>query len=119
MTGSAKAKGDRAEREAAKLLSQLLGHNVRRLLGAGRHDDHGDLDTPGWAIQVADWQNLASAMKQKPLDADTQGHRTGTYGIALLRLRGGDYRVVMTPETWAAIALDLETATGRPTRRRT
>jgi len=112
MTGPAKRKGDRAEREAAALLSGLTGYDVRRLLGAGRHDDRGDLDVPGWAIQVADWQAVATALRVKPLDADTQASRTNTYGVAMLRLRGGEYRFCLTPATWARINEEL--AEGQP-----
>jgi len=106
MTGSQKRKGDRAENEAATLLTRLLHRPIRRLLGAGRHDDHGDLTgIPGWAIQVADWTDLARAVRQKPLDAELQAahHGDHTHGAALIRLRGGQWRVVMTPETWATL----------------
>ena len=109
MTGSQKRRGDRAEREAAALLEHLTGTPTRRLLGAGRTDDRGDLDLPGWAIQVADWQQIASALRVKPLDADTQAARSGLHGVAMLRLRGVgarpvEWRMVMTPDTWARIA---------------
>lgn len=107
MTGAAKAKGDRAEREAAMLLSGLLGYDVRRLLGAGRQDDRGDLDVPGWAVQVADWKALTTALRHKPLDADVQAARSGTLGVAMLRLWGGDFRVAMTPATFALVARRL------------
>lgn len=108
MTGTGKAKGDRAEREAAALLAGLLGGDVRRLLGAGRQDDRGDLDVPGWTVQVADWASLVSALRSKPLDADKQAARSGTRGLALLRLRGGEFRVCMTPETWALLVAELD-----------
>lgn len=107
MTGSEKSKGDRAEREAAELLAGLLGVEVRRHLGAGRKDDVGDLDLPGWTVQVADWTAVASALRVKPLDADRQAARSGTRGIALLRLRGGEFRVAMTPESWALLVAEL------------
>lgn len=104
MTGSNKRKGDRAERGAAELLAALTGEPVRRLLGAGRTDDRGDLDLPGWAVQVADWVDVARALRVKPLDADEQAQRAGLpYAAAMLRLRGGEYRVVLTPETFARI----------------
>lgn len=106
MTGTGKRKGDRAEREAATYLSRLLGSPVRRLLGAGRLDDMGDLDgITGWAIQVADWSDLARAVRVKPLDAELQAahHGEGYSGCALIRLRGGEFRIVMTPETWSRL----------------
>jgi hypothetical protein len=108
VTGSSKRKGDRAEREAATLLTRLLAHPVRRLLGAGRTDDHGDLDgIDGWAVQVADWTDLARAVRQKPLDAELQAAHAGQrHGAALIRLRGGEFRIVMTPQTWATIVTE-------------
>lgn len=108
MTGSQKRKGDRAEREAADLLTRLLARPVRRLLGAGRMDDIGDLDgVAGWALQVADWNDLARAVRQKPVDAEVQALASSTtYGAALIRLRGGEFRIVMTPETWARVITD-------------
>lgn len=103
MTGSQKRKGDRAEREGAGLLTVLLKRPVIRLLGAGRAEDVGDLGgIDGWAIQVADWQDIAAVVRQKPVDAELQAIRSGThYGAALIRLKGGEFRIVMTPQTWA------------------
>ena len=108
MTGSGKRKGDRAEREAAALLSRLLALPIRRLLGAGRTDDKGDLDgIDGWAVQVADWTDLARAVRQKPIDAELQAAHAGQrHGCALIRLRGGEFRIVMTPQTWATIVTE-------------
>lgn len=108
MTGAQKRKGDRAEREAAALLTRLLTTGVRRMLGAGRADDVGDMvGVDGWAIQVADWQDIARAVRQKPVDAELQAINGGQqYGAALIRLRGGEFRVVMTPETWARVVTD-------------
>lgn len=98
-----KAKGDRAEREAAELLTQLLGVPVRRKLGAGRQDDAGDLDgVPGHAVQVASWANTAQAALVKPREAETQRANAGAaHAATLVRFRGGSWRVVLTPEQWA------------------
>lgn len=103
MTGAAKRKGDRAEREAADLLSELLGVPVRRKLGAGRSDDTGDLDgVPGHVIQVADWKNTIGAVINKPLDAELQRLHAGQdNAAALIRIRGGKWRVVLTLDQWA------------------
>lgn len=103
MTGPQKRKGDRAELEAAALLTDLLGTPVRRRLGAGRTDDTGDLDgVPDHIIQVADWTDLAAAVRIKPDAAETQRTNAGTrHAATLLRLRGGQWRVVLTPAQWA------------------
>ena len=99
-----KAKGDRAELEAAELLTQLLGVPVRRRLGAGRQDDVGDLDgVPDHVVQVANWADTAAAARVKPREAEVQRSNAGAaYAATLLRFRGGIWRVVLTPEQWAA-----------------
>lgn len=106
MTNPSKRKGDKAELEVQGLLRDHLGVPARRALGAGRKDDMGDITgVPKTVIQVCNWQNVAAAVRQKPLDAERQLNNTDPYGDGLafyaatfVRLRGGDYRVVMTPE---------------------
>jgi hypothetical protein len=111
MTDPNKAKGDKAEREAADLLTTLLARPVRRLLGAGRADDVGDLTgVKGWALQVAWWPaNTLRAIRVKPLDAATQAANSGTpHSAALIRMVGGQWRVVMTLDQWADVVRSLE-----------
>ena len=110
MTNTAKRRGDEAERQAAAVLSDLLGFPVRRKLGAGRRDDVGDLDgLPETVVQVAAWADVLRAVREKPIDAERQRARAGsTFCATLVRLRGGVWRVVLTPEqfaTWAREAL--------------
>ena len=108
MANPQKRKGDAAEREAAQLLSDLLGIMVRRKLGAGRTTtaggDTGDLEgVPGHAIQVASWANAAAAARLKPAAAAEQAdHAAQPFAATLVRFRGGSWRVVLTPEQWAA-----------------
>jgi hypothetical protein len=103
------------------LLRELLGVPARRALGAGRKDDVGDIHgVPDTVIQVADWKDVTRAVREKPLEAERQrahllqewkwapGH-TGpvepepTFAATFVRLRGGEYRVVLTPEQWATL----------------
>jgi hypothetical protein len=111
MTAPAKRKGDRAEIEAAEILHDLTGFPVRRKLGAGRSDDVGDLDgIPGTVLQVAKRpSDTLRAVREKPIAAERQRERAGaTFAATLVRMRGGVWRVVMTPEqfaTWAREAL--------------
>jgi hypothetical protein len=104
----AKRKGDAAERQAAALLSRLLDLTIRRRLGAGRTTaaggDLGDLDgVPDHAIQVASWADVAAAARIKPKEAEQQARQAGVpYAATLVRFRGGTWRVVLTPEQWAA-----------------
>lgn len=98
-----KAKGDRAEREAAEILTDLLGVPIRRKLGAGRQDDTGDLDgVPDHIVQVADWKDTAAAARIKPPEAEQQRiHANATHAATLVRFRGGTWRIVLTLEQWA------------------
>lgn len=100
MTNRAKNKGDAAERELAAVLSDLLGFTVRRKLGAGRADDTGDLDgIPDTVIQVANWNNALRAVREKPLGAEDQrANADATFAVTAVRLVGGIWRFVLTPE---------------------
>jgi hypothetical protein len=78
MANPQKRKGDAAEREAAQLLSDLLGLVVRRKLGT------------------------AAAARLKPDEAALQAeHAAVPFAATLVRFRGGTWRVVLTPEQWA------------------
>ena len=105
VTGSAKAKGDAGEREAAALIHDLLGVPARRKLGAGRLDDVGDIDgVPDTVIQVCSLSTdvVKVGVVRKPLEADQQAVNAGaTFAATFLRIRGGTWRVVLTPEAWA------------------
>lgn len=106
MTGTAKRKGDRAELEAASLVADLLGFAVRRKLGAGRADDTGDLDgVPNTVLQVAAWADGLRAIREKPIEVETQrANANALFGVSLIRLRGGLWRAVLTVEQWATYA---------------
>lgn len=105
MTSPAKAKGDRAERELAQLLTDLLGRTVRRRLGAGRKDDEGDLDgLPETVIQVTDRADLDRAIREKLPDVERQmANAKARFGALFCRRRGGRYVVVMTLDQWTAM----------------
>jgi hypothetical protein len=109
MANAPKARGDRAEREAAELLTLLLGVPIRRRLGAGRSDDVGDLDgLPDFVLQVADWKDAARAVREKPDAAELQrGNAKALHAATLVRFRGGAWRVVLTPEQWARLVLEV------------
>jgi hypothetical protein len=104
-----KAKGDRAELEAAALLTELLGTPVRRKLGAGRSDDTGDLDgVPDHVVQVASWADTAAAARIKPKGAEQQRINAGArHAATLIRFRGGQWRVVLTLEQWSRYLEDI------------
>ncbi len=118
MANAAKSRGDRAEREAAQLLTLLLGLPIRRRLGAGRLDDQGDLDgLSDFVLQIADWKDVARAAREKPDGAERQRrHAAARHAATLVRFRGGAWRVVLTPEQWARLVLQLHGQTLTPQR---
>jgi hypothetical protein len=103
VANSAKRKGDRGELEVQTLIRDLLGWPARRKLGAGRLDDTGDIEgVPDTVIQCANWRDALAAIRVKPRECEMQQERAGaTFGATFLRLRGGDWRVVLTPDQWA------------------
>lgn len=105
MPSSGKRKGDRAELEVQALLRDHLGVHARRALGAGRKDDMGDMTgVPYTTIQVVNWRDVAAAVRSKPLEAEQQRVNAHMpFAATFVRLRGGDYRVVMTVEQWCAM----------------
>jgi Holliday junction resolvase len=111
MTNSAKTKGDSAEREAAKLLSELTGWNVRRKLGAGRADDTGDLEgVPQATIQVKSYRDQTRAVRETLDELPEQQANAGTtFAAGLIRRPGGRWFAVLTLEQLATL---LREATG-------
>ena len=105
VTNSAKRKGDKAELEVQGLLCDHLGVPARRMLGAGRKDDIGDITgVPDTTIQVAAWADLDRAVREKLPKTVAQQERAGTlFGALFCRRRGGEYVVVLTVDQYATL----------------
>ena len=105
MTNKHKAKGDRAELEIAKRLTDILGYPVRRKLGAGRHDDTGDLDgIANWTIQVKNRKDIARTIREGMPQLETQRTNNRTKHAAMLcRQQGGTWIVVITLDQWTTL----------------
>ena len=105
VSNPSKAKGDRAELEVQGMWRDHTGIYARRALGAGRKDDMGDITgIPHTVCQVANRKDIAAAVRAKPLEAERQRLEAGVpFACTFLRLRGGEYRVVMTPEQFYAM----------------
>jgi len=103
MTTREQRNGEKAEREAAALIADLLGVPCRRKLGAGRQDDRGDLDgLPDTVVQVTARVDLARAVREKlPAVARQMENDHATFGAVFVRRPGGRFVVVLTPEQWA------------------
>ena len=86
------------------MIRDLLGFPARRMLGAGRKDDVGDIEgVPDTVIQVKNYATVSDAVRLGPIDAERQrGNAGATFAATLVRLNGGAWRVVLTPEQWAA-----------------
>lgn len=100
-----KIKGDRAEREAAALLTELLKRPVRRKLGAGRKDDTGDIDgVHNWTIQVKNRKDIARCIREGMPQLEQQRQNAQTDNAAMmLRQNGGGWLVIMTAEQYAQL----------------
>ena len=103
MSNPSKRKGDKAELEVQALLRELLGVPARRKLGAGRDDDMGDIDgVPNTCVQVANYRDVARAIREKLPACELQRERMGAlFAATFVRLPGGRYVVCLTPEMWA------------------
>lgn len=103
MTSAAKRKGDKAELEVQEILRTLLAVPARRMLGAGRADDVGDISgVPSTCIQVANYRDIARALREKVDACPAQQVRMGArFGACFIRRPGGRYVVAMTPEQFA------------------
>ena len=106
MINPAKAKGDRAELEVARMIADLTGWPVRRKLGAGRADDAGDLDgIPDCTAQVKNFADITRAIREAVDDLPTQRANAGTtHAVAFVRRPGGRWVAVMDVPTWCTWA---------------
>lgn len=101
MPNANKRRGDRAELEVQAILQDNLGVG-RRALGAGRKDDLGDIHgVPNTVIQVANYQDLARAVREKLPELEAQQARAGApYAALWVRRPGGRWVVCQTPTMW-------------------
>ncbi len=105
MSHPSKRKGDAAERELATLLADRLGIDCRRMLGAGRADDVGDLHgLDDWTAEVKNYANLADGINAGLTDLEREQANAGTaFGVCVVRRRGGRWIAVMDLDQWCAV----------------
>lgn len=105
MPNSSKRRGDKAELEIARMLTEQLGGTVRRRLGAGRRDDTGDLDgLTDTTAQVKNFSDITRAVREGLDDCVTQQANAGTtFGVTFIRRPGGRWFAAMTIEQWATM----------------
>lgn len=109
MAHPSKSKGDRAEREVAHQLTELLGIPIRRKLGAGRADDEGDFDgLADWVLEAKSYANVADAVREGLADVTREQANAGTtFGAALIRRRGGEWFVAMTLDQFCTVVREV------------
>lgn len=100
-----KNKGDKAEREAAELLTKITGYQVERRFGAGQEKDKGDLvGIPNTVVQVANYKDTSRACLIKPREVEEQRKNACVdHAMTMVRWRGGNWRVVLTVEQYARL----------------
>jgi hypothetical protein len=110
VTNPSKAKGDKAELEACRILNEQTGFPARRKLGAGRLDDTGDVDgVPQTTIQVKAYRDVTRAVRETLAELPQQQANAGaTFAAGLVRRPGGRWFAVMDLEqlaTWMREAI--------------
>ena len=102
MSNPSKAKGDRAELEVAKLLTDRLGVPVRRRLGAGRTDDTGDLDgVDNHIVEVKSYADVGAGIRSALGGLERKRTAAGVdNAVGLIRRPGGEWVAVMPLAQW-------------------
>ena len=97
-----KRKGDRAELQLAKMLTELLNTPIRRMLGAGRADDIGDLDgMPTTVIQVKHWRDITAAIREGITQLqEQQQNKQAPDGVLFIKHSKHGWLAVTTLEQW-------------------
>jgi hypothetical protein len=98
-----KNKGDRAERELATRLTELLNRPMRRMLGAGRQDDIGDIDgIDDTAIQVKHWNDITAAITTGMTQLEQQRqNKHAEHSVLFIKHRTHGWLAVTTLGEWA------------------
>lgn len=102
MANPNKRKGDRAELDLAKLLTEMLNQPMRRALGAGRADDIGDIDgMPTCAIQVKHWRDITAAIREGITQLQQQQtNKHAADGVLFVKHNKHGWLAVTTLEQW-------------------
>jgi hypothetical protein len=137
MGAMSRTKGQTGEREAAALIRDLTGWNVRRRVR--QHDGDSDLEgVPGWSVEIkrhasASRGDIAAWWAQ----AVAQARPAGLLPVLLYRRDRDQWRAVWpvgvhlalqerdywtgyewtvegTPDAWAAVAREINTTRGNP-----
>lgn len=114
MANTSKRKGDQAERDAVSYLLEvcpdLCLSNARRMLGAGRSDDVGDLRVFGdVAVQVRAYaiSSIGQAVRTSAADAVSQARNAGVeHALGMVpypRARAGSVRWLACAEQWPTL----------------
>ena len=105
MTNS-RSKGQRGEREVAKILSEELGFSIKRILDQTREGGH-DLDIPGYAVEVKRGENISlpAAIRQVTRSALAAG--IDNWAV-VYRANNSPWRVVLSTDIEGLATLSRE-----------
>lgn len=132
-----RTKGQTGEREAAALIRDLTGWDVRRRVR--QHDGDSDLEgVPGWSVEIKRHASAGRAdIRAWWAQAVAQAQRTGALPVLLYRRDRDQWRAVWpvavhlglqttemwtgyewtvegTPEAWAAVVREINARRGNP-----
>lgn len=132
-----RTKGQTGEREAAALIRDLTGWDVRRRVR--QHDGDSDLEgVPGWSVEIKRHASAGRAdIRAWWAQAVAQAQRTGALPVLLYRRDRDQWRAVWpvavhlglqtaemwtgyewtvegTPDAWAAVAREINARRGNP-----
>jgi len=104
VSNSQRNKGARNEREAIRVIDDLLGVTTYRLRTPGQDADRGDLGgLPDTTIEIKSSANLTQALAGIYQCVDAQARNRHTHGVTLIRRPGGRWIAAMTVEQWATL----------------
>lgn len=105
MTVNSREKGARAERELAKLITDLSGYHMSRTRTPGQAADIGDLvGLPGCVVEAKHWANHGAAVRAALPQAREAAERLGVpYPTAWIRMVGGFWFVAMEPDVFLSL----------------
>lgn len=105
MTSPSARKGNTAELEIARILTNLTGWRIRRKLGAGRTDDEGDLEgLPNCVAEVKAYRSTGEGVNAALKDLERERRNAGTtFAVGLVKRPRAGWCAVMDIEHFCTL----------------